>query len=273
MSSGTRPASRHVGARGLLRLREQLSERDLAIIGQVAELRLMSARQIEAIHFPHTEHDTAQAAARARQRVLERLTRLGLLGRLARRIGGVRAGSASFVYALGSNGQRVLIPGGQRRRFHEPTERFLDHTLAITQLVVELIIASRSGPLDLLTCQPEPRCWREFSGLGGRLVLRPDVFLALGVGEFEHRWFIEIDRGNESLPVVLRKCRQYHAYYQAGDEQAAYGVFPRVCWIVPDERRAEGVRRAISRDRSLPKRLFSVATTAQALAVLTGGTG
>lgn len=272
MSSGTRPAMRHFGATGLLRLREQLSERDLAIIGQVAELRLMSARQIEAIHFPPTEHDSAPAAARARQRVLERLTRLGLLGRLARRIGGVRAGSASFVYALGSHGQRVLTADGPRRRSYEPTERFLDHTLAITQLVADLTIAARQGSLDLLDCQSEPRCWREFSGLGGRLVLRPDVFLALGVGAFEHRWFAEIDRGNESLPVVARKCRQYHAYYQAGDEQAAHGVFPRVCWIVPDERRAANVRRAISRDRSLPKRLFSVTTSAQALVVLTGGT-
>jgi hypothetical protein len=98
------------------------------------------------------------------------------------------------------------------------------------------------------------------------------VFFALGVGEFEHRWFAEIDRGKESLPVVARKCRQYLAYYQAGDEQNAHRVFPRVCWIVPDERRAENVRRAISRDRSLPERLFNVATTAQALAVLTGVT-
>ena len=80
--------------------------------------------------------------------------------------------------------------------------------------------------MSCLRCQSEPRCWREFSGLAGRLVLRPDLFTALGVGDLEHRWFLEVDRGMESLPVVLRKCRQYHAYYQTGDEQSAHGVFP-----------------------------------------------
>jgi hypothetical protein len=46
------------------------------------------------------------------------------------------------------------------------------------------------------------------------------------------------------LPVVVRKCRLYADYYQAGVEQArSGGVFPRVCWIVLDEARAERVRR------------------------------
>ena len=63
---------RYVTARGVARLRERLSERDLAIIRQVAELRLMSARQIQAIHFPDSEHDNESAATRARQRVLKR---------------------------------------------------------------------------------------------------------------------------------------------------------------------------------------------------------
>ena len=62
----------------------------------------------------------------------------------------------------------------------------------------------------------------------------------LGVGEYELRWFIEVDRASESVPVVVRKCRLYADYYQSGKEQASSGgVFPRVCWIVPDETRAD----------------------------------
>ncbi len=269
MSAGTTPRRR---ARGVRQLREQLSGRDHAILWQVGELRLMSARQIEAVHFPITEHDTAQAAARARQRVLARLSSQGLLSPLARRIGGVRAGSAGFVYGLGETGQRVLRLEGPRRRIREPTERFFGHTLGICQLVVDLIVASRQGLLELMICQAEPQCWRDFPGLGGRQLLRPDLFVALGVGDYELRWFAELDTGSESLPTVLRKCHQYHAYYQSGSEQAAHSVFPRVCWIVPDERRAEGVRRVISRDRSLPERLFTVATTEQAMTALRGAT-
>jgi len=97
-------------------------------------LRLMSARQIQAIHFPDAEHGNEQAATRARQRVLARLTQERLLIRLDRRVGGVRAGSAGFVLALGPVGQRILAGGG-RRRSYEPTLRFFDHTLAVAQLV------------------------------------------------------------------------------------------------------------------------------------------
>jgi hypothetical protein len=253
----------------LAQTRERLSARDLAIIRQVAELRLMSARQIQAVHFLDAAHDNAPAATRARQRVLERLTRERLLIRLDRRIGGIRAGSAGFVLALGPVGQRVLATDGTRRRSYEPTLRFVDHTLALAQLVVDLTLASRRGVLDLLDCRAEPRSWREFSGPSGRRLLRPDAFVALGSGEYELRWFIEVDRSTESLPVIVRKCRLYADYYQSGKEQDAQGgVFPRVCWIVPDEARAERMRTAIARDRTLPERLFVVTTNAQAVTVL-----
>jgi hypothetical protein len=265
------PKRLYVSARGLARTREQLSERDIAIIRQVAELRLMSARQIQAVHFPDAKHDNEQAATRARQRVLERLTRERLLIRLDRRIGGVRAGSAGLVLALGPVGQRVLATSDPRRRSYEPTLRFVDHTLAIAQLVVDLGVASRAGRLDVLDVQAEPSCWREFSGLGGRHWLRPDAFVALGSGEYELRWFIEVDRASESLPVIVRKCHLYADYYQSGKEQTTHsGVFPRVCWVVPDELRAERLRSAISRDRTLPERLFVVTTEPNALGILCG---
>jgi hypothetical protein len=253
-------------------IRERLSARDLGVIRQVGELRLMSARQLQAIHFPDAEHDNEQAATRARQRVLARLTRERLLTRLERRIGGVRAGSAGFVLALGPVGQRVLALDGPRRRSYEPSYRFVDHTLAVSQLIVDVSVAARRGRLDLLDCQAEPRCWRQFAGLGRQGLLRPDAFLALGAGEYELRWFIEVDRSSESLPIIMRKCRLYADYYQSGQEQAAQGVFPRVCWVVPDEVRAERVQAAIARDRHLPAGLFVVTTAADALAVLRGVT-
>jgi hypothetical protein len=40
-----------IGSLQLAELRQELSDRDLAIVAQVGELRLMDARQIEAIHF------------------------------------------------------------------------------------------------------------------------------------------------------------------------------------------------------------------------------
>jgi hypothetical protein len=149
--------------------------------------------------------------------------------------------------------------------------RFLDHTLAITQLVVDITAASRGGFLDVIAVQAEPRCWREFSGMAGRTVLRPDLFVALGVGQYEYRTFVEVDRGHESIPVVVQKCRLYQTYYHSGKEQAAHqGSFGKVCWIVPDEQRAQKVRRAIAADRRLTDQLFVTTTSTQALPTLMG---
>jgi hypothetical protein len=254
---------------GVVQLRQRLSERDMAIIRQVAELRLMNARQVQALHFPAGEHVSEAAATRARQRVIARLIRERLLIRLERQIGGVRAGSVGLVLALGPVGQRVLSLEGPRRRAYEPGLRFVDHTLAVSQLVVDVTLASRRGLLNVLELEAEPECWRDFSGLGGRRILRPDAFLSLGVNEYELRWFIEVDRASESLPVIRRKCRLYAEYYQSGTEQTKHGgVFPRVCWIVPDERRAERVRQIIARDNRLPRGLFAVTTNREAVSSL-----
>src|ERR1700735_3101503 len=174
---------RYVSARGAARLRDRLSERDLAIVRQVADLRLMSARQIQALHFPPSQHMSELAATRARQRVVTRLCRDRLLTPLQRRVGGIRAGSAGLVLALGPIGQRVLADGGSRRRAYEPTLRFFDHTLATAQLAVDLTLAARAGMIELLSFQAEPESWREFADIGGgRRWLRTDAFLVDGDG-------------------------------------------------------------------------------------------
>lgn len=260
-----------VGRVELEDLRADLSGRDLAIIGQVADLRLMTGRQIEAVHFQIGDHETAAAAARAARRCLERLTRHNLLVRLQRRIGGVRAGSGSWVYALGPVGHRVLHRDDARPRYREPSATFVDHTLAITQLVVDLTTKAQHRQLELLGMQAEPRCWRQFTSTAGLTVLRPDLFVSLGVGDFEHRWFCEVDRGTEHLPALLRKCRQYEAYYSTGAEQRDHGVFPRACWIVPDQRRADRLRVAIDKDTRLTDALFMITTHIEAITTLTGG--
>jgi len=265
------PRRKYVTSAEVERLGEYLGGRDLAILHQVSDLRLMSAAQIAAVHFTLNGHDNPAAASRAAQRVLARLVRDDLLVRLERRVGGVRAGSAGYVYALGPVGQRLLNPSDGRRRIHEPRIGFLDHTLAVSQLVVDVTRGSRGGRLEVLTLQSEPRCHRAFTGTSGQATLKPDLFLALGVGDMEHRWFIEVDQGNESLPVVIGKCRAYDAYYQSGREQAAHGVFPRVCWVVPDESRADRISNKIRRSQRLLDQMFEVTVSANALGTLAGG--
>ncbi len=254
----------------LEQLRSELSGRDLAILGQVAELKLMSGAQVEAVHFPLLDHATVGAGARACRRVLARLVRDRMLVRLQRQVGGLRGGSAGFVYALAELGQRVLNIDGPRKRFREPSATFVTHTLAISQLVVDLIDRQAAKDLELLQLQPEPRCWRSFTGSRGYTVLRPDLFVALGSGEYEYRWLVEIDLGTETMPRRLNKCAQYQSYFQSGNEQADHGIFPKIVWSMPTKELADTLRARIERSSSLTNELFVVTTPEHLLDTLQG---
>ena len=249
-----------------------LSERELAVVTSVDRYKYLSAKQLEELHF--FAHATPLTGARTCRRGLAHLTRAGILWRLERRIGGIRAGSVSYVYALTPLGCRVLHEGGGgliRRR--EPSEEFLDHTLAIAQLAVDLHCLARpdKSSVVLLEIEPEPHCWRPFTaGLEGAQVLKPDLSVALQAGEYEYHWFVEIDLATHSAAAVVRKCRLYHRYWSTGIEQDHSGLFPRVLFVAPILRRAGLLERSIAAAGRLNRDLFAVTTTADALDCLTG---
>lgn len=257
-----------VGGAAVQDTRERIGIRDLGVVRQVAGLRLMSGRQIEAVHFPSADHVLTETAARQCRRVLARLVRDRILQRLDRRVGGIRAGSSSYVYALGPVGHRLLDGDRARPRRYEPSVTFIAHQLAVSQLVVDLTLASRSGVFELLDVEGEPACWRTVPTMG-RVVLRPDLFLAVGANELEYLWFVEVDRGTHHRPAVLRKARLYENYYRSGVEQATHGVFPRVVWIAPDETRATRLRNALD-SGELTDGLMLITTADEALRVLAG---
>jgi hypothetical protein len=242
----------------VIALRQRLSDRDLLVLERVRALRLLHARQIQELLFHDEQHATPATAARTCRRTLERLTSELLLARLDRRVGGARSGSASYVYTLTPRGQRVLGDDNARRRLAEPSERFVCHTLAIADLFVQLIRHCRERGWELLGWESEPDCWREVITLGGRVLLRPDFYVVLGIDGYELRWFVEIDRATEHLPAITRKCRLYHSYYKSGAEQKLHKVFPRVLWVTTDARRADRIREAIEADRRLTTDLFRV---------------
>ena len=229
-----------------------LSDRELEILSSVVAHRYLAARQIQALHF--SDHASDLSAARTCRRVLERLSERGALARLERRIGGVRAGSASFVYQIGSRGLSILRelghPVGSRR--YEPGVGFLEHHLAIADLHVTLVEAERQGHVLIAELQLEPHCWRAHSDLGGQpLWLRPDLYVALRVGEETTHWFVEVDRGTESIQSLVRKCRAYEQYLRSGVEQRHIGAFPYVCWSLPRATRIEQFGAALARTREM----------------------
>ena len=222
----------------------------------VYDFRLATAVQLQRLLSP----STSESDTRASRRRLERLTRIGAVRRLDRRIGGVRAGSASFIYAIGPVGERILRTTAPRRRLAEPSWAFVDHTLAVTQFFIQITEQVRQiAGAELIAVETEPTCWRSFTALGAGQELRPDLLLVLGIGDLEHRWWIEVDRASEHLPAVLRKCSRYELYYRSGLEQQAHGVFPRVMWATTTPERADAIARRLVAAGSTAE-LFNVDT-------------
>ena len=263
--------SRHrVGRRGLQRLRTTLSDRDLAILHDVARCRLMSGQQLRRLHFPLGAHATLPSAARSARRVLRRLVDLRVLTTLERRIGGVRAGSEGLVYGVGVVGRRLLKHGRSALQ-REPSLVSLQHTLEVAEWYVRLQMCPRDGTCQLLALEVEAEAWRRFIDLGGRQVLAPDLFVRLVVGHDELAWFIEVDMGTEHRQSVRRKAERYLAYYRSDEEQRRLGdFFPRVLWIVPNEIRAEALNAMLRRGQQSVSGLFVVSPATSAEAVLLG---
>jgi len=261
--------------RGLVELAAQLSDRDHELLETLERLRLLQSDQIRRLFF--AEIATEAASARLCRRALQRLCELGLVHRLERRVGGVRAGSKGTVYASTARGRRLIAYWNGNgfandRGVHEPGAAFVAHALAVSELYVVLVEAHRAGTIVLLAFEGEPRCWRTLTGpLGGPRIVKPDARVRLAIGEYEHVSFVEVDLGTEGRGALTRKCAAYLAYYRAGREQVEHGLFPRVVWITTNPARArviESVLRALPVDS---RRLFVTALSDVALAALGGG--
>lgn len=227
----------------LLELGAGLSEREREVVRAVDRFRLMSHAQLAAILMDSSSEASPISAARIARRILARLTDDKVLARLSRRVGGLRAGSAGYVYYLGPAGQRLVAywegRGLTRGRFRpEPGGRFVRHRLAVSELYIDAIANEARGALDLLDFEPEPDCWRSFvDAHGGKTIVKPDAFLRIGVGAYEDRYFVEVDLGTESRAVVARKLQTYWRYFLSGTEQAEHDVFPRVLILTNTDQR------------------------------------
>ncbi|MEU4194857.1 replication-relaxation family protein [Kribbella sp. NPDC026611] len=262
---------RFIGPRQLDRLRNSLSPRDHAVLEIVAAHRYLTTRQIQSFCFH--DHASVAAGARTASRVLRRLADHGLLKALERRVGGVRAGSASHIWQLGTVGYRLLRADGKLKRTHEPSPRFLAHCLAVADTHLMLLRAQRQGIFRRVDVHCEPESWRSFTGLGGeRRVLQPDLFASTTQPRYVDRWFIEVDLGTESLPTLLGKCAVYEAYRKTGIEQSGAGVFPLVIWQLPSQRRLDTLASAIARSANLLPELFRFTVPDDLVSVVTGGT-
>ncbi len=257
---------KRLSAHQLATLETQLTDRDRTALQTVGRFGVMSGGQLRELLWAEV---SPSARARVARRGLARLARLDVLQPLTRRVGGARAGSTSTIFAVGRAGQYLLRSGRRARAAYTPGARYLAHRLAVAQLYIDLHTSS-PATLQPLSFEPEPECWRPYmTGFGTRQILKPDAYLRLACGDYEFAYFCEQDMATEALPTIATKALRYHDYYQTGTEQAERGLFPRVLWITPDEKRAEAIRETLTQLPPAAHRLFAVTTTTEAVALLT----
>jgi hypothetical protein len=234
-----------------------LSERDHAVLLDLQRVRLLSGRQLERLHF--TDLATNNARGSARRRSLGRLTALGLVTTLPRRVGGERAGSAGLVYSLDAPGLRY-VQASLGRAAAPRTRRpwpigwpFVQHTLGVAELYVRLRELERVGGFRLLRLDAEPASWHR----AGDVQLKPDAYVVLEYADWEQHYWLEVDRGTESLPTLRRKLLSY-VEAAAAVLVGPLGVMPEVLIAVPTPARAAAVTELVAGLPAPAERLLRV---------------
>ena len=261
--TAVREEYRRLSRQQLEGLERRLGERDKQALAAIQRHRYLLTSQVQRLYF--TESSTQSAALRATSRALKKLKEFGLIDHLARRIGGVRAGSGALIWYLTHAGERLLRLNTKNaspiKRFFEPSPLFLAHTLAVADIAIQIAELCREQYSPKLTLlQTEPECWRVYSEYGNMLSLKPDLFAITTSGQYEDRWFVEVDLDTESPSKIVEKCERYHKYYRSGLEQQEAEVFPLTVWIVPTTERKEKLLRCIREAFEKQRKLFVVIT-------------
>jgi hypothetical protein len=260
---------RYVTRARIEQLRSRLSSRDHQLLKTVARLNVVSGSQLRRLYY--ADSPSGQRLARLD---LARLSDWRVLARLSQRIGGIRAGSEGYVYALDVAGKRLLESRPARRHWEPWTPRpnHLRHALAVSDLYLQLRLATPTAA-RLSVFDAEPGCWRRFCGPGGaRLTLKPDAYAVIESDHYEDRYFIELDRATEAAPRITEKARAYVRYWQSGREQGTHDVFPLVLWIAPHRQRVRQINDALDRLPAEHRHLFAVTTAEMAAQQLISGT-
>lgn len=232
-----------VGIPYAIAIAERLTPRDWAILSTLHRCRLATGRQLERLHFAH---HAPRSRTPKRSRVLSRLVRYRVITVADRPYPGPGGGRPSPLYLLDTAGATLLQirtdpkhAGGRAiRRPGLPGDRFVAHMLAVTELYVQAVEADRAGRFTLSAFAAEPASW--WIAKDGT-TLKPDAFLRATYGDVTDRWWIEVDRGTESLPTVAAKLRAY-TRFATTDGHGPAGVLPAILITTPGSARADAIR-------------------------------
>ena len=189
----TTPSCRQLRHRRRSGVAVELTDRDLSVLDGLHRFRLARTSDLVTYAFAGVRRDTAAV----------RLRRLFDAKYLA--ILPPRQGSES-VYRLGPAGNARLSEEGAKPG--RVPRGGLEHHLAIVETWVA--VAGLEG-IKIERALPDWELREQFST--AELVVVPDLFLLLRVGEHQHAVAVEVDRGTESTAVLNRKLDAYRTLW------------------------------------------------------------
>jgi hypothetical protein len=141
------------------------------------------------------------------------------------------------------------------RRPRLPGDRFVAHTLAVTELYVVLVEHARTGEVSIGEFLVEAAAyWPD--GLSGWI--KPDAFVRVERGETADYWWFEADLATESLPTIRKKLLTYLGFVHRG-QWGPDDVAPKVMIGTSTAKRREMVQSVIDELPALAQSLFRVA--------------
>jgi hypothetical protein len=198
-----------------------LQQRDVVLLGDLFESRIMSGAHVADIHF--------EGRAEAAKKRLQKLKAAGLIGERPRRayepaVLHLTKGGLSL---LKEKGVLSLYPAlsmlalEKRARVSDATIR---HELDVMDVKAAFHTCMRAhDKLRVVEFGTWPRLY-EFEaspGYSADIVVRPDGFIRIqekdgAGGKLEHSFFLEVDRSTEAQSILVSRAAAYLNYYQSG---------------------------------------------------------
>lgn len=229
----------------------QLTARDRAILRTLVECRLATYQHLAQLHF--------EGRLEAAKKRCQKLTTGGYLTPRPRRIG------EPMVLHLTGKALKLLLLHGYMDQYPElarqgiskrakVSDATVKHELAVMDLrcaITTAIIRSSGFRIAEFSTWPLLHSFHAQTAIDApRLLVRPDGYLRIVETSEDHQsrahaFFIELDRGTESLATLVNRCLAYRQFYQSGGYARWHGArreqferYPfRVLIIVTSEER------------------------------------
>ena len=224
-----------------------LTPRDARILRWVHQMRFLSREQIQKLEFgPNGERYCR-----------DRLRWLFDAGYLDRRRLDLRTGFGANmpVYCLEQRGAECIALDqkmdpcelGWKPRDNRVDLHFMEHTLAVNDFWIDVVLATRNGEGELELWLDErtlkSKTMRDFvydSKLGKRIAIIPDGYFCIRLPDERRACFaLELDRGTLERKRWKTRVRAYRKYMRSGQYRKRYGTSSlRVLTVVQAARRA-----------------------------------